>query len=84
MSNFFVAGSLPGCYQLWTRAIQCDVGSVHYHILDGGAQLTHNLDLKEPKLDIPYECKTRLVQQIMPESLRSNGVSSVDMKSYPV
>ena len=48
---------------------QCDVGGVHYHILDGGAQLTHNLDLKEPKLAIPYECRTRLVQQIMPESL---------------
>ena len=69
MSNFLAAGSLPGCYRLRSRAVQCDVGGGHYHILEGGAQLTHNLDLKEPKLAIPYECKTRLVQQIMPASL---------------
>ena len=69
MFNFLPAGSLLGCYRLWSKAVMCDVQEVHYHILDGGAQLTHNLDLKEPKLAIPYECKTRLVQQIMPASL---------------
>ena len=69
MSNFLAAGSLPGCYRLWAKAVPCDVGEVHYHVLDGGTQLTRNLDLKEPKLDILYECRTRLVQQVMPSSL---------------
>ena len=68
MSNFLVAGSFPGCYQLWTKAVPCDVGEFHYHVLDGGAQLTRNLDLKEPQLEIPYECKSRLVQRVMPSS----------------
>ena len=68
MSNFLAAGSFPGCYRLWTKAVPCDVGEFHYHVLDGGAQLTRNLDLKEPQLEIPYECKSRLVQPVMPSS----------------
>ena len=69
MANVLALGKLPGCYRLRTRAIHCDLYGGHYHVLEGGAQLTHNLDLKGSNPVIPYECKSRLVQQIMPQSL---------------
>ena len=68
MSNFFTAGGFPGCSRLWTKVGPCEVGALHYHVLDGGAWLTRDLDLDEHQREIPYQCKTSLAKLIMPSS----------------
>ena len=68
MSNFFTAGGFPGRNRLWTKAVPCEVGALHYHVLDGGAWLTRDLDLDEHQREIPYQCKTSLAKLIMPSS----------------
>ena len=49
-----MAGGFPGCSQLWTKAVPCEVEVFRYHVLDGGARLNHNLDLEEHQREIPY------------------------------
>ena len=64
-----MAGAFPGCSQLWTKAVPCEAEEVfHYHVLDGGARLNHNLDLEEHQREISYQCKSSLAKLIMPSS----------------
>ena len=63
-----MAGGFPGCSQVWTKAVPCKEEVFHYHVLDGGARLNHNLELEEHQREIPYQCKTSLAKLIMPSS----------------
>ena len=68
MANVLALGNLPGCYRLRNRAIHCEVGGGHYHMVEGGYILDHKLDLKGSGSVGPVKCKTRFVQNIMPQT----------------
>ena len=59
----------PGCSQLWTKAVPCDAeNTFHYHVLDGGHRLNHNLDLEEHQQEVPYSCKSSLARLVLATS----------------
>ena len=69
MSNLFVAGSFPGCSQLWTKAVPCDAEEIlHHHILDGGHRLNHNMVLEEHQQEVPLSCKLSLTRLVLATS----------------
>ena len=64
-----MAGAFPGCNQLWTKAVPCDAeDTFHYHVLDGGHRLNHNLDLEEHQQEVPYPCKSSLARLVLATS----------------
>ena len=66
MSKFYMAGAFPGCSQLWAQAVPCNAGrTLHYHILDGGHRLDHNLELESHQTEVPYPCKQSLAKFVL-------------------
>ena len=61
-----MAGAFPGCSQLWAQAVPCNADrTLHYHILDGGHRLDHNLELESHQTEVPLPCKQSLPKFVL-------------------